>query len=244
MPTLQQQRLLLSSNAALRYTNKVKALSPIAYWPLAELSGSVARDESGNARDGAYTATTLGSIGIGDRRTAATFNGTTSYCNVYGASLAGAFMGAEGTLALWMQVSGAGFWSDTVTTRRMAYFLADTNNRVYLQKTTTANQLTAVYIAGGTNKSINYATSAPLTFFHVALTWSKAADAFKLYINGTQVGSTLTGLGTWAGAMSSTNATIGCGGIGPFNVHDGNLAHVALFASPKSAAQIASLATL
>lgn len=229
--------------AAQTYTQKVQALGPIAYWPMAEPSGSVALDESGNGRTGAYTAVTLGAAGIGDGRTAASFNGATSFNNVYTPSLAAAFGAAEGTLAGWMQASGAGFWSDTVTTRRMAYFLADTNNRVYLQKTTTPNQLTAVYIAGGTNKSINFATGAPLAFFHFALTWSKAADQFKFYIAGAQVGSTATGLGTWAGALSSTNATIGCGGIGPFNVHDGSLAHVAVWNTPLSAAQVATLAT-
>ena len=52
--------------AVLLYSEKVLALSPIAYWPLWEAAGAVAEDISGNGFDGAYTGVTLGQTGIGD----------------------------------------------------------------------------------------------------------------------------------------------------------------------------------
>ena len=242
MPTLQQKRLLLSASSRLRYTKRICALGPIAYWPLDDQSGSVASDESGNGRTGAYTSTTLGAIGIGDGRGAATFNGTSSRCNVYSASLAASFGSAEGTLALWMQVAGAGVWNDAAD-RRALYLGADSSNRVFVQKNAAASQLSVIYAAGGTSKTVTISSFSPLTWFHVAASWSKAADQFKLYINGAQSGSTQTGLGTWAGALASGSALIGAAS-GPANFTSGNLAHVAIWASPLSAAQIASMATL
>lgn len=224
------------------YTSKVKALSPIAYWPLAEPSGSVASDESGNGRNGAYTSVTLAQAGIGDGRTAASFNGTSSTCSIYSASLAGAFNKDEGSIALWMQVSGAGVWNDA-TDRRAFYLAADASNRLFVQKNATANQLSIQYVAGGTIKAVTASSFSPLTWFHVAVSWSKAADQVKLYLNGAQSGATQTALGTWAGVLTSGNARIGSGS-GPGNFMSGVLAHAAVWATPLSAAQILTLATL
>ena len=38
----------------------------VSYWPLWEVSGSTAVDESGNSRDGTYDDPTLDQVGIGD----------------------------------------------------------------------------------------------------------------------------------------------------------------------------------
>ena len=220
------------------YTQKVQALAPIAYWPLAESSGSVATDESGNARNGAYTSVALGAAGIGDGRSAATFDGSTSYCNVQGAGLTAAFSGAAGTLALWAKVSAAGVWTDGVT-RLLAIFLVDASNFVRLRKISTANTLDAQYSAGGTIKTVQISTSTT-GYFHLAATWNKAGDQFIVYFNGAQSGSTQTGLGTFAGSLATS--LIGANSTAPANVHSGVEAHVALWASALSAAQIATLA--
>lgn len=224
------------------YTDTIKALSPIAYWPLAEPSGSVATDESGNGRSGAYMSVTLGVTGIGDGRTAAAFNGTTSRNNVYSASLAGAFNKDEGTIALWIQVANGWVWTDAAD-RRALLLGADTNNRIFVQKNAAVNQLSVQYVAGGTIKVVSVSSFSPLTWFHVALTWSKAADQVKFYLNGAQSGATQTALGTWAGALASGAAFVGCGS-GPGNFMSGNLAHAAVWSSPLSAAQIATLGNL
>jgi hypothetical protein len=46
------------------------------------------------------------------------------------------------------------------------------------------------------------------------LTWSKTSDEVKAYVNGTQVGSTQTGLGTWATNLGSAYTAIGAYGAG------------------------------
>ncbi len=241
-------QLMLSGAGAGRfqYTQKVKAIAPanlIAYWPQSETSGTTAVDESGSGRDGAYTGVTLAAPGIGDGRVAATYVAASSgRCNVYSASLNGAFNNAEGALAGWFQVSAAGVWTDA-TNRYFMHLFTDASNVVYVRRQTTNNQIAYVYIAGGTSKSFA-ATLSPTAWFHLALTWSKAADQLKGYVNGAQVGTTQTGLGTWSGALASSNCLIGAqstAGSGPWS---GNSAHVAVWTTPLSAAQILALATV
>ena len=89
-----QRALMMPFVNYVTYTGKIQALGPIAYWPLSEASGTTIVDASGNARNGAYTAVTLGQAGIGDGRTSASFDGSTSFGDLYSASLAGAFNGA------------------------------------------------------------------------------------------------------------------------------------------------------
>lgn len=224
------------------YTNKVKALNPIAYWPMAESSGSVALDESGNGRNGAYTAVTLGQAGIGDGRTSASFNGTTSFNNIYSASLAGAFNKDEGTIAVWAQVSGAGVWTDAAN-RDLFVLQADGTNNLFLRKSSTSNTIRGSWQGGGTSATVQTGSFSPVGWFHIAMAWSKAANEMKFYLNGAQSGATQTMTGTWTGALAAGACDVGSGG-GAVRVFSGTMAHAAVWVSPLSAAQIASLATV
>jgi hypothetical protein len=228
-------------DATFDYTAKVLALSPIAYWVMGESSGSVAQDSSGNGRVGAYTAVTLGAAGIGDGRTSASYDGSTSFCNVHSAGLAAAFNGAEGTAAAWCRVSAAGVWTDATARRVFRLASATVGNRLEVYRTATNNQIEMDYVAGGTAKGATM-TLSPTTFFHVAITWSASGDAVKLYLNGVQQGATLTGLGIWAGTFSTTGNVIGANITTPLSVWSGTIAHVAVWASVLTGAQVASLA--
>lgn len=231
------------SSAFLQYTLKVKATATenlIAYWPLADLSGSTAVDESGLGRNGAYTSVTLSQTGIGDGRTAAAFNGSASVANVFTSGLQGAFNGSEGTLALWAQVSGAGVWTDG-TQRRICRIAVDGNNSVLIARLTTNNQLRWTYAAGGTTKSITKTGLSTTAWMHLVITWSKTADLIVAYFNGVQE-STNNLLGTWAGSLAATLNVIGGTNTTPLDPWSGSVAHVALWTTPLSAAQVASLA--
>lgn len=228
------------------YTNKVVALSPIAYWPLAELSGLVIVDASGNGRNGAYKGAgepLLGQVGIGDGRNAPLFDGTNDYGDIFSASLAGAFSGAEGTVACWVKINAAGVWSDAAD-RRPINLRVDANNRLNMNKTATLNQVSCTYVAGGTSKGVNFTTAGPLTWFHLAMTWSAGADQLKFYVNGTQQGATQTALGTWAGSLATGVCAIGASDLIGSAEWSGNVAHVAVWASALSAAQVLALATV
>ena len=228
----------------LAYTNKVKALGPIAYFPLADASGTTAADESGNGRNGTYSNVTLGATGIGDGRTAAAFNGSTSYANIYTAGLAGAFNGAEGSAAIWMKASAAGIWTDGAF-HEILRLRINASNAVIIEKTSTNGQIRFTYLAGGVLRTINdISLSGSVAYAHLALTWSAAADQVKAFVNGVQTGSTQTGLGVWSGSLVSTTTVIGANDTTPTFVWSGSLAHAAIFSSALPPAQIASLASV
>ena len=224
------------------YTNKVKALSPIAYWPQAESSGTIALDESGNGRDGAYTNVTLGAAGIGDGRTAATFNGTTSINNVYSASLAGAFSGAAGSIACWIKLPDAAAWTNA-SVRRYINIQVSAAHSLSIGKFG-ASRLDWQYIANSVTLNRSKAALSSLAWLHMALTWSAANDRVIAYYNGAQEGATLTGLGVWAGALSAAGVCVGASSTVPTQIAQADIAHAAVWATELSAAQVASLATL
>ncbi len=236
---------LLTHHDQFRYSTKVKNIASanlVAYWPLAEPSGTVITDVSGNGYNGVYTAVTLGQPGIGDGRTCAKFDGSTSYANAYSVGFAGAFNNQEGTIAVWARIPTAAPWTDA-TTRRVIFFQVDANNRISFGRTATDGQLALTYAAAGTTNTINIATGSTLNWMHLALTWSKSGDAVKAYYNGVQSGATLTGLGIWAGALAATTTNVGSAGQ-PSLVWSGTIQDVAVWSTPLTAAQVAQLASV
>ena len=225
------------------YIDKVLGYSPIAYWPLYEVSGSVAACLVDSNQNGSYTAVTLGQPGIGDGSLCPSFDGSTSYMSQWSANLQSAFNGAEGTVMAWMKVSGADVWTDG-TQRFVISFYADGNNYKFLFKNSTSNQFIFQARSGGTMKQTNKSSVSNTGWVQVALTWSEAADEVKPYWNGVQEGSTKTGLGVWAGAIQDATSKVGAKNNVPQNVWDGYIAHVAVWDTPLSATQIADLYSL
>src|SRR3990172_5406390 len=122
-----------------RYVRKIKDVfgnSRIAIYPLSEASGDVAYDISGNGYNGAYTAVTLEAAGVGDGNTSASFDGSTSYCNISSASLGASFSGTEGTAIGWVKASGAAVWTDA-TNDYYFRLQASANNDIYIRKDST-----------------------------------------------------------------------------------------------------------
>lgn len=229
------------------YLGNFLAVDPshlVALWVLAETGGTTAADSSGNAHSGTYSGPTLNATTFTDGSPAPSFDGVNDFVNVYSSGLASAFNANEGTLFLWGKVSGAGIWTDA-TSRFLATFRADANNRVVIQRTTTNNTLALLYQAGGTSKQISSTALGGNTgYFSAAITWSKSADQVIAYTNGTQTGSTLTGLGTWVGSLASGNTGIGANGIGLGSPWSGNLSYVALYSAAESSGNISTLNTV
>ena len=225
------------------YIEKVLTYSPIAYWPLNETSGTTADNAEGTAaRDGTYVNTpTLNQTGIGDGNGAPLFTpASAEYVNVQTASLASAFSGAAGTLHLWCKVSASGVWTDGSLDMAVRLF-ADSNNYVNLYKNTTNNQLFMAYKAGGTAEQVSISSVSTTDWFAFGVTWSKAAEEVKLYLNGSQSGATQTSLGTWAGSLGTSR--LGDDGFSSW-YWNGYLAHAAVFTSPLGSTAMAALATV
>jgi hypothetical protein len=225
------------------YRSKVLAIPGLlAYWPLNETAGVVAADVSGNARHGAYSGVTLGQPGIGDGNTCPLFDGAAGYVNVYSASLAGAFNGAEGSLVAWAQVAAAGVWTDS-TLRSIVTLETDTNNKVTIEKSATNNRLNFTHIAGGTTKQQN-TTAYPLTtWLTLGITWSKSGDALIGYVNGTAT-ATVTGVGDYTGALAAVRCNIGARLTTPTQLWSGWLAHVAVWGRVLTATEMGLLGRL
>jgi hypothetical protein len=242
-------RLAVASFAGGNYHKKVLATEPanlIGYWPLWEKSGSVADNLEGTAaRDGAYIGVTLGEAGIGDGRSCPYFDGTADVCNVYSASLAGAFNGAEGSVALWARVSGAGVWVDGAS-RYLVNLRANGSNFFRCVKGSGAADdiLYWTYAAGGTQSQRARSGMTEVGWMHLAVTWSAGSDELKAYYNGVQEGTTATGLGVWAGALGGTVTVVGAYQTDGLNGWHGNIAHPAVWSKPLSGPQVLDLATV
>lgn len=228
------------------YWQRVKEIRPaslLAYWRLNESSGTTAADSSGNSHSAAVSGTTWGASGIGDGDTAASFDGVNDFINLYSTGLRDAFNGPAGTVMIWGRVANVGVWTDGMS-HSLVRLVADGNNLVHLFKPSTSNYLEWRYTAGGTIKNYDLSGVSTLNYFVMAITWNKNAGAngeVKCYYNGVQVGSTLTGLGTWAGQLASTTACIGARDTTPTNPWAGILAHAALWNVALSANEIAQL---
>ena len=229
-----------------QYYQKMLALNPIAYWVEDEKSGTVAYDlvsgRVAGAQNGTHSGVTLWQNGIGDGRRAAGYNGQSSYTNIYSAALAAAFSGASGTAMIWMRVSGVGVWTDGAV-GGMFVLQVDGNNYVRLRKSNANNQIQFWYKAGGTFESVVAAYSA-LTWTHIAVTWSKAAEEMRAYLNGVQTGVTQVALGVWAGALSVSTTVLGASNNTPAEPFPGYLAHAAVFNRALSPAEIETLSVV
>lgn len=227
------------------YGSKLESIqraSLVAHWPLNEASGTTVYDASPYGRTGTYTSVTLGQTGIGDGRTAPLFDGTSGFANIFSASLASGFNGQEITVAGWARVLNAGVWTDG-TQDRALILQSDATNRYIFQRPTTSSQFQFVTNSGGTAKTITKTAMSTAAWFHFALTSSKVADQLIGYINGVAVAAATTGLGTYAGAL--TSAVIGAtDAVVPANYWNGWLAHIAIWSAPLTAAEIARLASV
>lgn len=213
----------------------------IAHWRLNETSGSTADNAEGTAdRDGTYTGVTLADVdGILDESKAPLFDGANDFVDIYSASLNTAFNVAEGTLLGWFRLS-----TDAAGQNVGVALRADGNNRVTLLLTA-AEFLQWIYGAGGTFENVSRAVATEeLVWIFMAMTWSVAANQMKAYLNGSQFGSTQTGLGTWSGALASDQVNIGVRDNSPSLVQpwEGHICHVAVWTTPLTGAEILALA--
>lgn len=175
------------------------------------------------------------------RALAASYDGSTSFGNVYGAGMAAAFSATAGTMLIWS--NGA---ASAGTAQRLINLAVDANNTVRIRWNAGTGSVTFDYIAGGTTSTVTAANAmtAGGGFRAFAITWDKAADEVKAYVSGAQSGTTQTGLGIWAGSLSATQCCIGAASTSAVNPITGVQAHAALFARALTATEVASAATL
>ncbi len=226
------------------YIRKVLALETddlILFQPMGELSGGIAYDESAEENDGAYTGVTLGQPGFDGITNCPLFDGANDYNNIYSAGFNADFDGQEGTFSIWGRVSALSVWTDSAA-RAMFTLLVSGDHYLQVSKRPTDNNLLWLYRADSTNKSVSSLGYTEIDWFHIALTWSLGEDEVKAFYNGSQVGSTQSGLGTWAGNLGVTNCCVGAEITTPTSVWDGWLSMPIVWKKALTPTQIATLA--
>lgn len=229
------------------YRNKVLGTQGgniVAYWPLSDAVGTSTISDIKNSLPGTVGADmTFGAAGpSAQSRSAVTRSGTNAAGGIaiYSTGLRDAYNDQELSMACWAKVSAAGIWSDA-TNRGIFNLRADASNQVAILRTSSLNVVRGSYTAGGTASSANFTSSAPTGWIHLALTVSKAADEVKFYVNGSQAGATLTGLGIWAGDLATAVCWIG--GYSSLGYWSGDLGHAAIWSIALTASEVAALAS-
>lgn len=171
------------------------------------------------------------------------FDKVNDYVSHYSAQLNSIYPINAGTAFIFGQIDALGTWSDGVA-RELSQDGIDGTNGVFIFKTAVTGQLQCNYTAGGTAKSVAFASGSPTGWFMVAITWDTVADQMKVYFNGVQVGSTQTGLGVWAGNLTAARTVLAATINTPSGVWGGRLTVRGLIDTALSASEVAEIAKL
>lgn len=227
----------------LQYARKVLATKPIAYWPLNEQSGAVARCLVNPAQNGTYVGVDLGQPGIGDGWTAPYFDGANDYCNVYSIRLRDTFPYAIGSLMVWFRMA-EGAWADA-TDRQVLSFREGGANGVYVWKSPNVGRLILRFrsTTGILSSIINGNTSTD--WMNAIMTWSlntpAAGGAAQHYLDGIALNPPPDASIERFGLVDSIYTCIGALYTAPSQVMHGHVAHCAVWSKVLSAAEVAYL---
>jgi hypothetical protein len=139
------------------------------------------------------------------------FDGASSWINA--SSINAKINVNAGTIVLWVKR----IFVNSDPTAAIISFRADSNNNIEIFRQTLSTWIFR-YEAGGTASQITPALDdiPKDQWTQIAFSWDKSADEVKAYINGIQTGSTVTGLGIWAGSVSQGDLGSSQGGTAAF----------------------------
>ena len=203
----------------------------VGWWPLSEHSGTAVKNEIGTDKNGTLgagaAAPMLAVAGIGDGRSCFSFDGG-DYVDIYSPALAAAWNGDKYSVGILARVPNAAVWADaTVRVFLRLGTVGGTADQLQLRKSATANTLSLIHRVNAVSYQVdNSSLGATTSWFLISLTVDRSADAVKAYLNGVQVGSTLTGFAAWAGALNSTICVLGASTQAPAAPHTGYLQHL------------------
>jgi hypothetical protein len=174
-----------------------------AVWHLNELQAAGTHVDSTGVNDATRVGNTSGTGQIDGGQL---FDGSNDYIDA--GSVADNIDVTKGTVSGWVELSSSsvqGF---------LFHAGVDANNLIALNWKGNDSGFRFIYTAGGDINEVhiddgNIIDEDDGKQHFVALTWDKAADEVKVFIDGAQYGSTLTGLGVWSGSIGTG---VGIGG--------------------------------
>ena len=222
-------------------TTNVSLVDNIAVPGAGVLASSAFGTPGDNPLDGAAVGTIPGAVGNGRIRFMKSYDPVTpSHTNIYSTELNDILNTATGTILLAARVANVGVWTDGAA-RYALRLQVDASNEIFFAKDAANNQMTIGYEAGGAPKSRAITGLSTTGIFVVALTWDTGADEVKVYLDGIQQGATLTGLGTWAGNLSTTKSVIGAFTTTPTFVWHGGIGYVPIYTHALTQPEIARI---
>jgi hypothetical protein len=207
------------------YAEKVLSLfgsSVLAYLPLDDTSGTVARDISGHARHDTYNGPSLAATAspvLG--KLAPNFDGVNDDIDIYPAANAMRF-NVAGAILGWSKIPAAA-WTDGAGREIMSIYALNSDNFV-LRKPNINNQIWPMVLYGGANLAMTPPFQS-VDWFSWAFTWSKDLDQLIFYVNSYNPWVVMNGLGTWSGGLFLDYCRLGGFGGGT-NPHKGSISDV------------------
>lgn len=226
------------------YIDKILGTGPIAYWPLYETSGTTIACLVNSAQNATANSDVSGwppGDGIGDGNTALYFDGANDIINAFTATLAAAFTQAEGTIMAWAKVD-AGAWTDGVRREFIRFVSSAGNEYNWLSKHNANNFWWHTHVTPANNDLIVAASGGVTNWGCHVLRWSIAGNYTDAYLDTVQLNGTQVTPGAWGNPLAGAN--IGAATLGPANVFQGFLAHVAVWNRPITATEITTVSTL
>jgi Concanavalin A-like lectin/glucanases superfamily len=203
------------------YDTTILADTPVGYWPLNEISSTIAYDTTGNGHNGVYTGGfTLGQTGIGDGDYSVLLDGSTGYIDIPGSV---DFQPAALSIEFWSKVANT-----TSGQLAMSSYNVINVDGFYVQGTTPGAQTSGVV----GSSTVEAGTITADIWEYIVLTWD--GTTLLLYVDGSTVGSTPAS-STWVG---TPDLLLGSGASNYFV--SGNLAKCAFYNYALSSEQIST----
>lgn len=191
-----------------------------------------------NPLNGDHSNITVGQAGQYRVPVMASYNGTTSYTNIYSAALNTIIPRNEGTIGIVFQMDAVDL-ADGASRTALTIETTTATNQLRLLKPA-ANTLRIVYRGGGTNITLDTSYSSS-NIALLAFTWSVSNDLVAGYLNDTQF-DTDTGVNAFTGDLNSAACLIGSLSPAPSNLHKGKLALAFIYNEEKTANEMKRLA--
>lgn len=178
------------------------------------------------------------------------FNGSSSTVDLFSAALASAIDMTEISVSIWARVASASVFSDS-TKRVIIHLGADANNLLEISRSTSNDVIDFDYTGASTADTVAASTlptgetESLVTWMHIGLTVSDTNDEMKAYLNGSQVGSTQSGIGTFSGSIDSDLSLLGSSALGtPADVWSGGISDLIIYSDILTANEMLALANV
>jgi len=227
-----------------KYWQTVRTLfgvNSVEYRPLYDNVGSATAIDLITGSGGTATDITFGATGIGDGKTAASFNGTSSLIDVYSAYLNTNFNKDEFSLSVYFKVAAAGTWTDGAA-RVVFRIYSDASNYIQVYRGTTNNEINFDFKFAGTLVNKKFLSVSPTGWVNIGVTCSKSNNRLRWYIDGTQRWADQVGFSSWANALLSTRCCLGSADVTVSLPWSGSLAHWVVANREASATEMEKLA--